>query len=630
MHDGSEGFCLLAGRSAIVFSKIIWQEEQFIRQTTPMKNNNTPLLPQDVLLEILSFIPYKLIIHQVKQVNHYFNELTNSKEFWKRMFRLQPLEWDMKNGNENFDLQYEFTRKFEPERLKLLLRYSCPYYSDDDDDNDNDSEDEEEDSDGDTDTYEPSNMDKIITLVEPFVTEICLDDDRVPNVSHIIREWPKCLKFPKLVCLKPRIFPNTMKSVFGNDLSRFKHAELSGSNSSGFDHMKFGNLESLTLRYCNHGSYELVRDSVATLKIISLYKFTPEILQVVSHTITNLSITLDEKEVFKPFVCSNLKHLTLTAFPDQIGTFFSVRHPLLTTASITSIGFISHKKKLIQHPSIRRFKFVGLDREGYFLDILSNNVQHISLSYALEEVRQFTNLVSLNFDNYTSSDLTDTLQNNQNTLSTLRLYTGTNTQMMQLYPLLNNIVTLQVSFMTMEVFQKLKSSTLRYLHVDRMDLSFAQFTKLMHSDTNLSTVSVGGFIEVFDLLDDTPVYIIAPLDQLHVPDIVMQKEVKPYLRWLLYAISTINVRRPHNNYYSKINDMMKDFPKRYKMKDVVTRLKDLLTEIFTNSYIHVDDLETVKNEMIYIIESLHFKVPHPIMKPLYDHLTTRDFVQITE
>jgi hypothetical protein len=559
-------------------------------------NNNTPFT-QDVLIEIIKYLPYQRIIHTMTLVNYYLNELTNTMEFWQQIFQLQPLIVDIEH---HFSLQYEFIKRCQPARIRI---------------HDFKNRDIDEDYPR---AFQSVQLEKnfysLLCLVEPFVTKLELPFEFLADhSSELIDEWPKDLKFPTLVSLKPAIFPNTLNALFGSDLTRFRSIELEGKDTRYQigSSLQFGSLQ--TLKLCNESInselLNLVTQNVNTLKNLNVSSLDNtdyrEIFELLSLNIIYLTITL-RSESLNSLVYSNLRTIVFKlCSPLQFTTFFSVTHPVLLSVSLSVLNiYNSDLLVMAPQPSVQQVELYGEMKSKLLkqlLDIFNPDKVRIIRYNEAKELNRFTRLESLTIDAVNDNSVADLLEENRNTLTTLRFFTNYNLNSI-IYSLAN-IVHLRLYSLEKDEFSMIiKLLKVKYLHVtQQMNMSLSEFTELARTPSSLTDVFMGDIIEYNA---KKPMYIIAPLEYL---DIRCVWKIPDELLWLQIAISTMNVTRTNCTTSERHLSKLVDYLTNKKYGNLVTEMKKLLNTILKRKLVHIEndkELDLVQKMNLLIVDML--------------------------
>jgi hypothetical protein len=553
-------------------------------------NNVSPLQcfvnHKQVLIAILTFLPYRYVVNSCSLVNRYFNSVVFEQDTWQQICKHQSVYFDVTLT----PLISTFIQTCKPPNIELHIK------------------------------KENKKIKKnpllravnAVTLFEPFVKTLTIDAK--PH-SAVMRELETRITdrkiYPNLEYLRPTISWVVMKKVFGPDLSRFKELDI---NDAQIQYNR--DLQRITLQYCGKTEVEILTENLHILKNIQFKefpaKYNKECINCIIPIVETLSMNLREKTMINPIEFPNLRELDISADVTQVKRFLSRSHPNLMNIKINIFSRETQSHKLAVQPSVRSIQYTGpselinemlkqvvnADRiKKLVICIDKNSDTSISSSFNVD-ISQFSQLEEFELNGTVL--INHLVKKNMNNLSTLIFSKECNLNPIVDY--LSNLSYLKVHTMDLDTFTRvMKLPRLNTLHVNTMQMTYATFTKWLHdwapthNPSSIREYNIGRFLE-----DDQkqPIYIIAPLKCLTINQpISISKNHSKIIEWLLFVASTIRVKTVDYSTVTNLAVSINDMP--WNHNDILTsQAADLINELRkTLEYILEDNRYLVLDNM---------------------------------
>jgi hypothetical protein len=205
-----------------------------------------------------------------------------------------------------------------------------------------------------------------LELIESFVTYLYPMNDESNKFDELFDLYYRCINrtiFPHLNELSRYATLDKLKKWFGRDLSRFIELYIDTSASDNLINLDitFGSLQRVYFTKCGDIERDILKQSLKTLKSVNFdivnQGYNAECFDCTAPIIISLNCVISVSVVFKPVVFTNLRHLNLGAYCYQIGQFFSVTHPVLSSIDITELRDGQTDSILAPQPAIRSFHY---------------------------------------------------------------------------------------------------------------------------------------------------------------------------------------------------------------------------------------------------------------------------------
>jgi hypothetical protein len=503
-------------------------------QHTQQQQLPSVIIPEEILIEILTFIPYTEILKDFTLVSHYFHNIILGDfgpKLWQQICNDQCIYYD----TTTFAAE-SFVTKYKPPSIEFYYNSHNYIYND---------------------IYK-QDLIETLKIIEPFVRELIIpnngncigliDDLR----AHLNREI-----FPQLTKFNAKVSPLKLQHWCGPDLKRFKHVnlEILQHEFNG----RFGSLERLSMHGCRVYEWEILKQNQTTLSWLQFFKvkkYDARCFECIAPTISYLTLDFSHREgEWKQIQFSNLRYLDLGAYRQQIMGFFSVSHPLLTEVKIhENPRYFGHDPviDLVLQPSIRSIQYYGSAETfnkiamAVHPEVLERlTLETYSATNQLVDITRFSKLELLVLKSQELvADIAHIVKSNN--LSVLRLprpfdlvSTGAN---------LSNLIDLELFSLNAESLSMvMKIPKLHTLQVEKMDLSYPVFTRLAHQPCSIAVYVIEEF-QYCPLMTEA-IHIIAPIEnlsfgkKLHNLNSTSIGNLENLSHWILFMISTLNVNK---------------------------------------------------------------------------------------
>jgi hypothetical protein len=591
-------------------------------QEKKIKVNETTVFPQEIWIEVFTFIPYKQLICNCSLVNHHFQDVIISGEesvyFWSLICKNQMISFYVEYIKELSEIE-GFVTKCKPTSIEMnisthLLKRSSSYRM---------------------------KIVGFIKLIEPFVTILYADNYRsFYKVIGYYYDQVERKIFPKLERCNGTFDFEQLEAWFGKDLSRFKQLGIEGVKTHDF---QFGSLEKVTLN-CEALETDILKQNLQTIHDVGISNYEDDKTKLACLASVAQSLIIRIRSISEPVVFSKLTSLKLHAKPDHIMTFFSVTHPLLIKVHVTEeVGEIEKICDLAVQPSVRSLRCEGQIVINALLKVMkSESLKELFISFnditkaPVIDLSGFCNLKSLTlgFDPAVyCENFSSVLQTNS--LTSLELIKDCDLK--PLLPYLSNLQCLHLYKVDKDTLVGImKLPNLVSLKVFTMALSYSQFTQLTMEPSNITDYDICLF-SCSTVPGKEPIYIINNLERLDIlnPQFVFEHKQCSEI-WILLAASTMNIDRVDLSFI--LDGFMEEcfshspFPSKdlfTLVQIVIETLKNALNTVIEENYLSMNENE--KKMVLNMFETMfqmdqiqNMNKIHPAMKSLLTEI--RDYV----